>query len=130
MKKKMPRKAIVTKMTVDLPIGMSQTTLSNDEIQSLIDARKQCLTAYLASFENTPFKGLIRGVTIDKHNFLRACIYLTRASVNRRRAYLGLWYAISKRPATEFGGPAIILPKAGTRAKMFQDHLSQPLTVK
>lgn len=127
MKKKMPRKAIVTKMTVDLPIDASLTTLSSDEVQSLADARKQYLIAYLAYLEKTPFKGLIRGVTISKHNFLHVCMCVSKASVNRRRAYFGLWYAISKRPATEFGGPAIILPKAGTRAKMFQDHLSQPL---
>lgn len=130
MKKKLPRKVIVIKMTVDLPIDASLTTLSSDEVQSLADARKQYLIAYLAYLEKTPFKGLIRGVTISKHNFLHACMCTSEASVNRRRAYCDLWYAISKRPATEFGGPAIILPKAGTRAKMFQDHMGQLLTVK
>ena len=128
MKKKLPRKVIVTLMTLGLPSDMSQRTLSNDEIQSLIDTRKQCLTAYMAYLEKTPFKGLIRGVTISKHNFLHACMYTSKASVNRRRAYFDLWYAISKRPATEFGGPAIILPKAGTRAKMFADHIAQLTT--
>lgn len=108
MKKKLLSKPCKCDYWCQAPYNFKPSLENRSEIKTLQEERIEILKKYLASFDNTPFKGLVVRVRISSFNMLYATLSRSHAGRNRQIAYQNYWLSLSMVSASKFGGPARI----------------------